>query len=212
MCHGDSLIDRALLDLGASVNLLPYSVYKTLGLRELQPTPITLQLADRSIRVPRGLVEDVIVKVDKFFFPADFLVLDMEPETHHNNQVPVILGRPFLATAKACINCQTGGMDISFGNMKVTLNIFKSARQAEDMTECYFIDDFEQIIEESLPFIVYYHPLAACLENNTSLGHPLLVESEAMMNHLDNFTLEDVHQYENLVTALPVQVEPVDPG
>ena len=69
-------VDKALLDLGASVNLLPYSVYKQLGLRELKPTTITLSLADRSVKIPKGIVKDVLVKVDKFYYPVDFVVLD----------------------------------------------------------------------------------------------------------------------------------------
>jgi hypothetical protein len=76
---GVSQIERALLDLGASVNLLPYSVYLQLRLGKLKPTSMTLQLADRSVRVPRGIVEDVLIQVDKFYFPVDFIVLDTEP-------------------------------------------------------------------------------------------------------------------------------------
>ena len=72
-------IDKALLELGASVNQLPYSVYKQLGLGELKPTNITLSLADRSVKIPKGIVEDVLVKVDKFYYPVDFIVLDTEP-------------------------------------------------------------------------------------------------------------------------------------
>jgi hypothetical protein len=74
-----SQIERALLDLGASVNLLPYLVYLQLGIGKLKPTSMTLQLADRSVKIPRGVVEDVLIKVDKFYFPIDFIVLDMEP-------------------------------------------------------------------------------------------------------------------------------------
>jgi hypothetical protein len=76
---GDNKVERALLDLGASVNLLPYSVYVQLGLGELKPTSVTLQLADRSVKVPRGIIEDVLIKVDKFYYPVDFIVLDTEP-------------------------------------------------------------------------------------------------------------------------------------
>jgi hypothetical protein len=74
-----SHIEKALLDLGASVNLIPYSVYLQLGLGELKPTSMTLQLANRSVKIPRGIVEDVLIKVDKFYFPVDFIVLDTEP-------------------------------------------------------------------------------------------------------------------------------------
>jgi hypothetical protein len=72
-------IERALLDLGASANLLPYLVYLQLGLGELKPTSMTLQLADRSVKIPRGIVEDVLIKVDTFYFLVDFIVLDTEP-------------------------------------------------------------------------------------------------------------------------------------
>ena len=117
-------IDKALLDLGSSVNLLPYSVYEQLGLGELKPTNITLSLADRSVEIPKGIVEDVFVKVDKFYYPVNFIVLDTEPVAWGTNQVPIILGRPFLATSNAIINCRNGVMQLTFGNMTLELNIF----------------------------------------------------------------------------------------
>ena len=121
---GGACIDKSLLDLGASVNLLPYSVYKQLGLGELKPTNITLSLADRSVKIPKGIVEDVFVKVDKFYYPIDFVVLDTEPIENGPSHVPIILGRPFLATANAIINCRNGVMQLTFGNMTLELNIF----------------------------------------------------------------------------------------
>ena len=121
---GGNCIDKSLLDLGASVNLMPYSVYKQLGLGELKPTNITLSLADRSVKISKGIVEDVLVKIDKFYYPVDFVVLDTEPIANQPNQVPIILGRPFLATANAIINCRNGVMQLTFGNMTLELNIF----------------------------------------------------------------------------------------
>ena len=106
------------------MNLLPYSVYKQLGLGELKPTNITLSLADRSVKIPKGIVEDVLVKVDKFYYRVDFVVLDTEPIENGPNHVPIILGRPFLATANAIINCRNGVMQLTFGNMTLELNIF----------------------------------------------------------------------------------------
>ena len=84
-----------LLDLGASVNLLPYSVYKLLGLGELKPTTITLPLADRSVKIPKGTVEDVLVQVDIFYYLVDFVVFDIEPVVVGANYVPIILGRHY---------------------------------------------------------------------------------------------------------------------
>ena len=121
---GGTCIDKALLDFEASVNLLPYSVYKQLGLGELKPTNITLSLADRSVKILKGIVEDVLVKVDKFYYPVDFVVLDTEPVEEGTNQVPIILGRPFLATSNVIINFRNGVMQLTFGNMTLELNIF----------------------------------------------------------------------------------------
>ena len=97
-------VEKALLDLGASVNLLPYSMYKQLGLGELKPTSITLSLADRSIKIPKETIEDVLIQVDRFYYQVDFVVLDTEPVAEGANHVPIILGRPFLATSNAIIN------------------------------------------------------------------------------------------------------------
>ena len=111
---GGNCIDKSLLD----------SVYKQLGLGELKPTNITLSLADRSVKIPKGIVEDVLVKIDKFYYPVDFVVLNTEPIGNEPNHVPIILGRPFLATANAIINCRNGVMQLTLGNMTLELNIF----------------------------------------------------------------------------------------
>ncbi|XP_068644653.1 uncharacterized protein [Aristolochia californica] len=85
---GNSFFDKVLCDLGASINLMPLSVCRKLGLGDMKQTTISLQLADRSIKYPRGIIEDVLVKVDKFIFLVDFVVLDMEED----EEVPLILG------------------------------------------------------------------------------------------------------------------------
>ena len=110
MMIGETCVEKALLDLGASVNLLPYSVYKQLGLGELKPTSITLSLVDRSVKIPRGMIEDVLVQVDKFYYLVDFVVLDTDPVAKGTNCIPIILGRPFLSTSNAIINCRNGVM------------------------------------------------------------------------------------------------------
>ena len=79
MVVGNSKLGHALVDLGVSVNLFPYSVYIELGLGELEPTHITLQLVDRCVKIPRGIVKDVLVQVDKFYFLLDFVVLHIQP-------------------------------------------------------------------------------------------------------------------------------------
>jgi hypothetical protein len=160
---GQKEIDKALLDLGAGVNLLPYSMYQQLGLEELKPTIMILQLVDRSIKKPRGIVEDVIIKVDQFFFLVDFIVLDTKPVPHPEKLIPVILRHPFLATANACINYQTEVMEISFGNMKVRLNFFTTFQHAPDQNKCFFVDNIEEYVEDSLPRLLTKDLLEVCL-------------------------------------------------
>ena len=138
---GGISVEKALLDLGASVNLLPYSMYKQLGWGELKPTSLTLSLADRSIKIPKGTIDDVLIQVDRFYYPVDFVMLDTEPVAVGPNHVPIILGRPFLATSNAIINCRNGVMQLMFGNMTLELNIFhlgKRHMHSED-------DDFEEV-------------------------------------------------------------------
>ena len=138
---GGISVEKALLDLGASVNLLPYSMYKQLGLGELKPTSITLSLADRSIKIPKGTIEDVLIQVDRFYYPVDFVVLDTEPVAVGPNHVPIILGRPFLATSNAIINCRNGVMQLTFGNMTLELNIFHLGKRHMHSKD----DDFEEV-------------------------------------------------------------------
>ena len=76
------------------------------------------------MKIPKGIVEDVLVKVDKFYYLVDFVVLDTEPMVESTNQLPIILGRPFLATSNAIINCRNGVMQLTFSNMTLELNIF----------------------------------------------------------------------------------------
>jgi len=125
---GDQLIHRALLDLGASVNLIPFIEYERLMSGELKPTKMVIQLADRSTRLPRGIIEDVLIQVGEFIYPVDFVVIETETVSNFASQIPVILGRPFLATTNALINCRNGMMTLSFGNMTVELNIFNLQR------------------------------------------------------------------------------------
>lgn len=103
---------------------MPYSVYEQLGLGELKPTSITLQLANRSMRKSRGIVEDVLVQIDKFYFPVDFIILDTQPIALACTQIPVILGLPFPATSNALINCRSSVMKLSFGNIIIEMNNF----------------------------------------------------------------------------------------
>nr|GEX66306.1 reverse transcriptase domain-containing protein [Tanacetum cinerariifolium]GEY49276.1 reverse transcriptase domain-containing protein [Tanacetum cinerariifolium] len=110
---------KALADLGASINLMPLSVWKKLGLSELIPTRMTLELANREICTPAGIARDVFVPVGKFTFPADFVIVDYESDP----RVPLILGRPFLRTACALIDVHGEEIILRDGDERLTLNM-----------------------------------------------------------------------------------------
>ncbi|KAL6330612.1 hypothetical protein AAG906_003220 [Vitis piasezkii] len=118
------LKDLCTVKRGLHVTKNAFLIEQQLGLGGLKPTAITLSLADRSVKIPRGVIEDVLVQVDKFYYPVDFVVLDTDPTVKEANYVPIILGRPFLATSNAIINCRNGVMQLTFGNMTLELNIF----------------------------------------------------------------------------------------
>ncbi|GJZ13296.1 reverse transcriptase domain-containing protein [Tanacetum coccineum] len=119
---------NALADLGASINLMPYSVWKDLALPELTPTCMTLELADRSITEPIGIAKDVRLMVGKFQFPADFVVVDFEPDP----RVPLILGRCFLKTSHALIDVYGGEITLRVGKEAITFNLDQTSKYTTD--------------------------------------------------------------------------------
>ncbi|KAH9770116.1 hypothetical protein KPL71_012262 [Citrus sinensis] len=137
---------KALCDLGASINLMPLSVFKQLGVGECRPTTVTLQLADRSHAYPEGKIEDVLVKVDKFIFPVDFIVLDFEAD----KEVPIILGRPFLATEKTLIDVQKGELTIRVNDQQVTFNVLEAMRNPDEVENCNFLSVVDFVVADRM--------------------------------------------------------------
>ncbi|XP_026450747.1 uncharacterized protein LOC113350854 [Papaver somniferum] len=188
---GSQAIDNDLLDLGASVNLLPFSVYEQLGIREMKPTRITLQLADRSVKVPRGIIEDVLVQVENFIYPVDFVILDTHPVSSQDINIPIILGRLFLATANAVIHCQTGLVEFSFGNQKISVNVFKALQAPPDPEHYESICMIDSLVENTFTTNSVSDPLEACLahfgayydEDKHFEEFNALLDSAAVMNY-----------------------------
>ncbi|KAK5793355.1 hypothetical protein PVK06_034498 [Gossypium arboreum] len=120
-------VNNALADLGASINVMPYKMFKQLGLGKPKQTRMSIQLADKTIRFFRGIIEDVLVKIDKFVFPIDFVVLDIEEDSN----VPLILGRPFLATAKTIIDIHTGELTLRVGDETITLQAHNTSNTSK---------------------------------------------------------------------------------
>ena len=175
---GNAIFERALCDLGASINLMPLSIFKRLGLGEARPTTVTLQLADRSLKHPRGIIEDVLVKVDKFIFPADFIVLDMEED----KEIPIILGRPFLATGRAMIDVQRGELKLRVQEEEVKFNVFKAVRHPAESDTCFMAEMVEAIVSSQSGLI---DPLETSLVENESEN--LSEEAKEYVKWMDSF-------------------------
>ncbi|KAH9649110.1 hypothetical protein KPL70_025865 [Citrus sinensis] len=140
------------------------TVFVELGLGELHPTPVVLQLGDRSTKIPRGIVEDMLIQVDKFYFPVDFIVIDTQLIHDSRKHIPIILGRPFLAIADAHIQCRTGNMQLSFGNMTMELNIFNIAKQPHNADDGIVdVDLIEALVDDTFLLNLSDDPLQTCL-------------------------------------------------
>ncbi|GJT45685.1 reverse transcriptase domain-containing protein [Tanacetum coccineum] len=174
VCH-------ALADLGASINLMPLSIWKKLSLPELTPTRMTLELADRSITHPKGLAEDVYVKVGKFHFPTDFVVVDFEADP----RVPLILGRSFLRTGRALIDVYGEEITLRVDNEAITFNLDQTTRYSSTNDKSVNqIDIIDEVYEEYAPELLGF--------SNKSLGGNLTPTSEPLTSE---FILEEIEAY-----------------
>ncbi|GKE92932.1 reverse transcriptase domain-containing protein, partial [Tanacetum coccineum] len=156
----------ALADLGASINLMPLSMWKRLSLLELTPTCMTLKLADRTITQPIGIAEDVYVKVGKFHFSADFVVVDFDADP----RVPLILGRSFLKTRRALIDVYKGELTLRVGKEAVTFNLDQTSRYSanyDDMT-ANRIDVIEMACEDDCLLLEEADAFLALEDDSTS--------------------------------------------
>ena len=124
---GNYEFGRALCGYGASINLMPLSMVKRLSLGELTLKTMTLQMVDRFIAQPEGILEDVVIKVGKFIFPMDFVMIDIEED----KQVPLLLGRTFLATGVALIDMKKGELTLRVGNEEAHFNLNQSLKQPD---------------------------------------------------------------------------------
>ncbi|XP_061344196.1 uncharacterized protein LOC133290156, partial [Gastrolobium bilobum] len=133
-----------------NINLMPLSICKALGIHELKPTKVSLQLADRSTRRPDGVIEDVLVKIDKFIFPADFVILDMQEDA----EIPLLLGRPFLATARAMIDVEQGKLMLRVNDETVTIDVLESMKHPSDGGDCFKVDVINDAVLDTVDEIL----------------------------------------------------------
>ncbi|GJU12487.1 reverse transcriptase domain-containing protein [Tanacetum coccineum] len=184
----------ALADLGASINLMPLSVWKKLSLPELTPTCMTLELADRSITQPIGIAEDVYLKVGKFKFPADFVVVDFDADP----RVPLILGRSFLKTGRALIDVYEGELTLRVGKEAITFNLDQTSRYSsnyDDMT-ANRIDVIEMACEEYSQEVLGFSDVIAS-GNPTPYYDPIISTSSSTLTPFgdSDFLLEEVDAF-----------------
>ncbi|GJX51674.1 ribonuclease H-like domain, reverse transcriptase, RNA-dependent DNA polymerase [Tanacetum coccineum] len=135
--------NKALADLGASVSVIPFSTYTKLGLGELAPTKLIVELADRTVKCPKGIAENVLVRIDKFVFPVDFIIIDIPKDI----KTPLILGRPFLSTAHAKIDLFKRKITLRVGNDKV---VFKSDNPTRNIIASVYASSLSERMELNL--------------------------------------------------------------
>ncbi|GKE18348.1 reverse transcriptase domain-containing protein, partial [Tanacetum coccineum] len=153
----------ALADLGASINLMPLSVWKQLLLPKLTSTRMTLELANRSVAHPKGVAEDVFVKVGKFYFPADFVVVDYDVDP----RVPLILGRPFLRTAQALIDVHGEELTLRVNDEAITFKVGHTSRYFRN----YYDETVHQVNVIDVACEEYAQEVLGFLDSSTS-GNP----------------------------------------
>nr|GEW89094.1 reverse transcriptase domain-containing protein [Tanacetum cinerariifolium] len=169
VCH-------ALVDLGVSINLMPLSICKKLSLPELTPTRMTLELADRSIPHPKGFTEDVFVKVGKFHFPTDFIMVDFEAD----QRVPLILGRSFLRTGRALIDVYGEEITLRVNDESITFNLNQTMRYSStyDDTSVNRVDVIDVTCEDFVQDVLDFqnNPKSS---NRTLVYDDLISESDS---------------------------------
>ncbi|XP_015971126.1 uncharacterized protein LOC107494597 [Arachis duranensis] len=134
---GNTIIDKALCDLGSSIKMMPLCMMRRLFIEEVKPTQMSLELMDRSLVIPKGVIENLLVRAGKFIFPADFVILDLGEEESES----IILERPFLATASAIIDVEQGEMTLRVHDEKITLNVFQEIQHTVEEKNCMRVEE-----------------------------------------------------------------------
>ncbi|CAM8883255.1 unnamed protein product [Rhodiola kirilowii] len=196
-------VSNALCDLGASISLMPYSLYKKLDVGELTPTPISLRLADRSSRLPKGILEDMLIKIGELWVPVDFYVLEMNVE----NETPIILGRPFLNTVQAVINCGDGTIEMNLGSEKVKFSLKSMMKKPRGSLDCAWLDTYDDSNNfDELPNFEH-EPLTSDKEAGALM---MLTECQAVEEAIENKDNEDKESDSEWVN--PIHVVPKKGG
>ncbi|XP_075106803.1 uncharacterized protein LOC142179818 [Nicotiana tabacum] len=158
---GSYAFAKALRDLGANINLMPLAIYTKLGIDRARLTSMLLQLADRIVKRPTRILDDVLVQVGKFVFPADFVILDCQVD----EEIPIILGRPFLATGRELIDYETEELKMRLKNEEIIFNIQQSTRRPSEFANCSLVEVVDVILQEEDETLNVRDLLEACWMN-----------------------------------------------
>ncbi|XP_031120219.1 uncharacterized protein LOC116023362 [Ipomoea triloba] len=190
---GNVNVERAMLDLGASINVMPLSIYSSLNVGSLKEIGVIVQLADRSNVYPVGVLEDVLVQVDGLIFPADFYVLDMEEDNSPNSSL-ILLGRPFLKTSQTKIDVHDGTLTMEFDGALIKFNIYNAMKYPDDVSSVSLIDVVDPLVQK-ISYLTDNDALEVALNMNFTPDG-----LKEIMNHFSlNFELQDiVHELESL--------------
>ncbi|KAM1489349.1 hypothetical protein ACFXTO_032624 [Malus domestica] len=184
---GNTRFESAMLDLGASINVMPYSIYASMNLGELKNDGVIIQLADRSNAYPKGVLEDVLVQVNHLVFPVDFYVLEME-NSNHSPQLPILLGRPFMKTARIKIDVFKGTLTMEFDGEVIDFNISDVMRYPHDGHSCFSIDMIDSWAQEILDDLSE-DALEKTLTQSIGLKNEGLALRHAHDNNKEHFTV-----------------------
>ncbi|XP_019150121.1 PREDICTED: uncharacterized protein LOC109146925 [Ipomoea nil] len=190
---GNVNVERNLLDLGASINVMPLSIYSSLNIGSLKETDVIVQLADRSNVYPVGVLEDVLVQVDGLIFPVDFYVLDMEEDNSTYSSL-ILLGRPFLKTSRTKIDVHDGTLTMEFDGELIKFNIYNAMKYPDDVSSVSLVDVVDPFVQK-ISYLTDNNALEVAL--NMNLTPDWL---KKIMNKFSlNFDLQDiVHELESL--------------
>ncbi|GKD83672.1 reverse transcriptase domain-containing protein [Tanacetum coccineum] len=192
---------NALADLGASINLMPYSLYTKLSLETLKPTKMSVRLADRSFQHPIGIAENMLVEVRKFTFPMDFIILEMEKDS----KVPLILGRPFLHTADAVIRVKQKQLNLGVRTERIIFNIDSAMKHSYSNDDtCFSIDVIDEILEEDFDSLLDEGSKILHLIEGTILEEKLFAKFDEFMamtaeENSESDSNEDKPKFEKII-------------
>ncbi|KAK8350297.1 hypothetical protein V6Z12_A06G199200 [Gossypium hirsutum] len=186
-------IKKAMCDLGASKNVMPYSIYESLNAGFLTKTGVIIQLADRSVVHPEGVLEDVLVKVNEIIFPTDFYVIKME-EDNTTGSSDLLLGRPFLSTASIKIDVRSGTLTMEFDGEIVKFNVYDAISHPSEILSVNYVDIIYSLVDETFESI--YEDKFEYLSKDYEFVNALL-------------SLSDTKLLPSVVQALELELKPL---